>query len=294
MPKVSFQATRLTASDVRLAQAFVAAQSGYQDDVQRQLTYLEEFMKQNSWLKIERYSRNDIWTYLAAQWCNSGRTMASALTMVTNFVTFRVCPWNIEQSRARVREQGVLNGLRRYARIVHVQERRFLRVVHVLPLPYVERSPPAAQRDAEYQAIWCLVCVTGNRPHDVMLARILSVNMTQVTIMWPTRKVKFGVTETYDFSWTSVPPVWVLRRWRRQKDEPWQFRSADNMAACLNTWLRRKGSRLTSSSPRERLDRHLRQLVEKGLMSQTRYELLLDHKYATAVGHYNSATVVNS
>lgn len=292
MPKVRFFGQKVTQTDLDLAKAFEKSCSRYREDVLRQLDQLQSFMDANKDISEELYKRDYVWSVFAAQWRNSGRRMSTASAIVDNFITFRVNPWNIDDARTRVREYGMLNGLKRYARKVLLAERSFVRVIHESPLPYVAEARPKDGREREYQCMWCLICVTGNRPHDVMLAEISAINTTGVIVHWTTRKVTSGVNETYEFAWTQTPPEWVLQRWSELSAKPWLFKSASNMAASVNMWLKGKGSTLTSSSPRERLDRHLRELVEKRGMTQQRYEILLDHKYTTAVGHYNSAKTV--
>ena len=249
-------------------------------------------MEANAWLMPTTHTRNYVWSMFAAQWKHTGRTESTVISMIDNFVRFRVDPWKIDEARDRVGEYALLNGLRRHARMVLPEERVFVRAICRYPLPWVESERPDDHRESEYQSMWALLCITGNRPHDVFLAIIRQVGREGVTVHWVSRKVHSGVTETYSFRWCAQPPPWILNRWRVLTDHPWRFDSADNMASNINAWLQRKGSQLSSSSPRERLDRDLREAVERGEISQARYELLVDHKYSTALAHYNAAPIV--
>ena len=88
-------------------------------------------------------------------------------------------------------------------------------------------------------------------------------------------------------------PVLRLRireRWNALHSRPWWPRSKPrNMASLVNTWLRRThDSKLSSTSPRERLDHHLRRLVATNQMNETMYTRVIDHKLSTSLDHYSS------
>lgn len=292
--KVQFQGRPAQLRDFQLASVLEATQSRYGQDVRRQLDQLESLMNSNPWLTRPEYTRNYVWALFAAQWATSGRAMSTMGTVLENFVRFRVDPWRIEEARERVSEFGILNGIKRYIRNIKPVQRRFKRRVSRQAMPWVESKRPTDDRESEYQCFWALVCVTGNRPHDVFSATVSAITRQSMNVTWITRKVKSGVTENYQYAWSAVPPAWVQNRWRVLSEHPWRFTKAGNMASCLNKWLAGKGSELTSSSPRERLDAELRQRVEAHELTTVRYELLMDHRYETAVMHYNGGLSVQS
>ena len=252
MPKVQFEGRTATLADYRRANEMMASKSRYEEDVQRQLNQLESFMRANPRLQAATHRKSYVWTLFSAQWELSARAVNTAIAMVNNFVTFRVNPWDLDEARDRVSEYGVLNGLRRYARLRLAQDRRFVRNISAKPLPWISEQRPSDHGESEYQCFWALVCVTGNRPHDVYLAEIVDVTNVYVEVKWVSRKVKAGVTERYEFGWTRAPPAWVRCRWRLLGTHQWRFRQARTMAACLNTWLKKKGIKIDLKfTPRE-------------------------------------------
>lgn len=281
MPTVKFMGEKVTGGDVLMADMFAANRSRYTDDVLRQLDHLEGFMKANSFPSDVPRAR--IFGLFSAQWVRLGRNVSTAVKFVDDFVRFGVDPFHIDGARDRVVAMGIGNGLRRYAKS---RGRSFIRKLSKEPLPHVLADEPTDAREQELQAFWCLVCITGNRPANVARSAVTETHESYVRVRWNVRKVHSNVLMKYKYAWTATPPQWVLNRWRTLGERPWPFRKPDNVASALNRWLERKGSTLTSSSPRERLDWYLRDQVEQGLMLGALYTRIIDHDYETGLGSY--------
>lgn len=281
MPRVGFIGVKVTPADRLRAAELTGAASAYADRVLQDMNYLEEFMAANNF--PDDTTEGDILRLFFAQWLNSGRAASTASVMMTAFKKFHVNPRRVGEARVRVERFRLTNGLDRLAREAGRTFQRRL----ISGLPAVQATPPADLREQERQAFWALVCVTGGRPDNVLRIRDVSILADGIQVSWGLRKVQSNATCLYPFAWSSRPPSWILTRWSRLRGVPWPFPEPRGIAAAVNGWLRQWSlTGVTSSSPRETLDRTLQNLVEAGDMSREVYERVMDHSLETALDHY--------
>ena len=285
MPKAAFLGSRVTAEDRALAAVIRTHRSGHCDNVSRYLRQLESFMQNNHFRRS--VSNGEIFELFATQWVRKKRAPATIQNVVSTLERFRVDPRNLAPTRDRIAREAFRNGLKRYATS---QGRKFIRRISTKPMPYVSTRRPACLKESEAQAFWALLCATGNRPDNVYRARAVIATSLYVEVCWGLRKVNNNVYIRYDYKWSATPPEWIQKRWNDLYARPWWPRSKPrNIASLINTWLRKThNSKLSSTSPRERLDHHLRGLVAANLMNEAVYTRIIDHKLTTSLDHYAS------
>lgn len=248
----------------------------------RRIDQLEGFVQQNA-SELRQLDKCEIYALFAGQFLNSNRAESTLHELLNEIRTFGVDPWNTEPARERVRLARLIAAIR--------QERLnrgriFVRKVSVEPLPHVTQSPPDSKTEQYRMAYWALICVTGNRAYHLTLIRDLKVHDDRVEVHWGRRKVRSNVNCVYPFEWTARPPEWILDIWRRPMPI-WPWPTESNMASAVRAWLLRWKSSLTASSPREKLDKRLIQLVMEGKLHPAVYETLIDHTMETHVSSYN-------
>ena len=274
--------SKVTEEDLAIADTMLAQRSGHVDNIWRYVEGLESFMWENEF--EASYSRAKILYVFAAQWVRKKLSPVTIENVTATLSKYRVDPHNLDDIRERLTEEAWRNGLKRFAR---AHGPTFTRRLSQDPLPHISPERPECPREQEHQAFWALLCVTGNRPDNVYRARALIATSDFVEVSWGVRKVNDNVAIIYEFSWTARPPAWIVERWNRIPQDPWWPSSQPhNIASRVNSWLKRHGSPLSSSSPRERLDRFLRRRVEAGRMNETLYTRVIDHKYATGLDNY--------
>jgi hypothetical protein len=273
--------------DRKRAAELTSMASGFADKVCLNLDHLESFVRANHFSPDTPLQ--EVWALFAGQWLNSGRAASSLNVMMDDFKKFRVSPFDIGAARERLEQFRVRNAI---ARLASQRGRTRNRAIHVDPLPGVPATAPSVAKERERLAFWALVCVTGNRAANVLVARRVVPEEHGVRVEWGVRKVRGSSTVTYLYEWSGRPPAWVLQRWTALERIRWPFPNGHTMAAALNSWLVKWKIPLTSSSPRERLNHRLRKLVRDGVLVREDYVRLIDHEYATGVDHYSTGVIV--
>ena len=291
--RVKFVGVKRSASDVARGETVTKeAVSPYAETILRDLGRLEAFVTANGYER-EKTPPSEVWRDFVGQWLNAGLRAGSMLTMMKSFRSFHVDVYNIERTREAVRTWSVTNGLQRLA---DAEKKIYERELTTVPLPGVSAEPPTDAKEQERMAFWALLCETGNRAADCLRAGGIEVFEDHVRVEWGVRKVRGKTKAAYPFAWTEKPPQWILKRWTALKEKPWCFPQPETIAAAVNGWLKRwdirnDEARITSSSPRERLDRTLRLEVNAGNISEKVYERVIDHKYETGLDHYGGGTL---
>jgi integrase len=288
MPTVGFVGVKVTSEDRAMAARIHAEASDHSKKATREILQLKSFMDANTF-SADRNPKHEILLLFAAQFLNSGRAGSTLNGLLDDLVKFQVDPFDIEPAIERVRMFHVRNAVQRIAK---TEKRRFERTpLDAYNLPDEE---PSDLKEAERWAFWALLMVTGNRPNNVLRVRTLDVEEggRGVAVHWGMRKVHSNTRVRYSFSWTVVPPTWVLDRWRRLTQQPWAFTSPTSIASSVNKWLDRWGiGHFTSTSPRGALDDVLRQFVVDKVINETVYERIIDHKLSTGFDHYSAGAI---
>jgi hypothetical protein len=281
MPRVGFIGIPLSEEDRRNAKRIQEDASDTADKVLREIDQFESFLESNP-----EVPKDQAVLMFGAQWLSSGRKANSLHSILQDFQTFGVFPGRLNEARDRVEVFRTRNGVKRMA------ASRGVDLVRKIPPPHRSTIPaeePGCPEDADRFAFWCLLCVTGNRAANVLVARKVVADSKGVTVSWGVRKIRSDVTARCLYDWTEVPHLWIIRRWNRLVAVPWPFPSAKNIASAVCKWLKRWGLDLTSTAPREALDRVLLERYKKQELLAEEFEILMDHSVSTGLTHYRRA-----
>ena len=143
-------------------------------------------------------------------------------------------------------------------------------------------------RDQEYQCLWYILVATGMRPCHSLTASF-KFNTTALLVTYNGRKSEKEARRraiSHPFFWSAPPPPYVRKILVDAGGKLPPIGTENNIAACMNSWLKKRQLEMTSSLPRVRMDNHLRDQVEAGTLTERMYEVVMDHTLDTSDHHY--------
>ena len=220
------------------------------------------------------------------RWGNRGGTVVSCLEALKGLPVSS----GMTACRARLHELSILKGIE----ICKAKREPVYKHKPLVSTGTLQRlvadDPHKPRKDVDLRAFWYLCVATGNRPGDIAKARLKKVTRSHLHIRWNGRKRdQHGKQKdmVYPMAWTFPPSKEVAKRLGRLSQEPTVRRKAEaNHAACLNSWLKRRGKTWTSGCARVHLANRLIPEVEAGRLHQSRYELMLNHSFKVALATY--------
>lgn len=142
-----------------------------------------------------------------------------------------------------------------------------------------------------WRVFWWLLCVTGGRPANLTRSPVI---LKESELLWYPRNLKANggttavsaIPRSFPLGWSFQPPRDVRAYLLRKRRAP-NFKSK-TAASCCNSWLQRVGlkKKVTSTSPRVRLDNVLRIRVLCDLMSKDDFVFLMNHSWETSTKYY--------
>lgn len=289
----SFTPRALSAADLQRADLMLKNAPRTTDKKLHEIDLLERFLEVNP--SIRAKPLGEVLLLFAAQWQVDNFAGTTASVMCSNLRTVVRDVNDLDAAR-----QEVESGRFKAAVSKNVTEiRRRPRVISELPYPGVAEADPRiadpseeGQRESDRMAFWALMCVTGNRPADVMKAKVMEVSGDAIKVQWGTRKGgRPPVAIRYMYEWGGeAPKRWVMRRWRTLAAIPWCHGISRNIASCIPKWLARWGHPLLDpTGPREKLSTKLRGDVLRSECEESAFELIMDHSMKTSLTSYSNA-----
>lgn|GEM_PF-5933599 len=158
-------------------------------------------------------------------------------------------------------------------------------------LRHVYSTPTTSVHELKYQLMWYLLTVTGQRAGNLADATFQSIDGGLRVHFNEGRKndaqkARSGIIFLYE--WTESPPAHLIVVMQGVFKCP-QVGTKANIAANINSWLRKMGHPFTSGCPRVHLDNVLRRLHELNLMTTEQFEHIMDHNLSTSDKHYYEA-----
>ena len=163
-------------------------------------------------------------------------------------------------------------------------------LIPLVELRKVYESPMDDPKDVDYQLLWFLLVISGQRVGN-LLGATFSLERDGIRIIFregrknDLQALRAGVL--YLFAWTEEPPLFLQEKMHGTFRCP-NLGTKTNIAGNLNSWLRRNGYEYTSGVPRVHLDNILRRLHDASLLSTESFCRLMDHNLSTSDKHYRA------
>lgn len=142
-------------------------------------------------------------------------------------------------------------------------------------------------RMVAFMTAWWILLVCGCRPCELH-AMTLTLTRVSADITFHGRKndQSSGCKPfKFLFIWSLPPAPWVRTYLEAHGSVP-PIGNHQNVASCINTWVKEQGQSFTSTSPRIRMDNILRDLVDVGTMPVHVYEALIGHTIKVSDANY--------
>lgn len=283
MPRVGFIGERITEEDRAQARRIRAAASGYTKNCKRYIEQLASFMAANDGLpNVDGVEALELFY---GQYLRKGRSERTLKTVKETLGAFGVRPHDLSAARQRMREYDLGNGV---GRLAAAGKKIFQRKALASALEGVCAIRPNNDLEAWRRAFWAMITVTGNRPEAVANATIIRADDEGLKVHWNVRKVRSDVDAFHQYAWSGKPPRWVIREWNSRvgRAKAWEFSNSSNAASAVNGWLERWKITGSSTSPRAMVDRKLRDLLRRNIITRDEYEVIIDHTEAVSLRHY--------
>lgn len=300
MPRIAVVRGPVTDEDEAMFQKILDSASSYTEQAYRILKCLEAFLESNQGRFAVRRTPPEVQMSLFhAQALAQGHAVRTVQTTQSICKAFGMRPGNMEAAGASIARKRFASGLDRMAaNAPFIREKCYPGTKELLRLCHPENDPrgPADETGRLMRAFWFMLIVTGARPDNLRNAPF-DLNERGVYLYWGQRKIRAGARSCtlYPFLWTASPPtaeIWSTLQ--SVKVSGWGYISTvSQIAPAVIRWIERMpritttdAGHWTSTTPRDNLVRCLLWLVAGGVMSESRYEWLLDHKIQTARQYY--------
>lgn len=300
MSRRLFFVTSLTPEDVEWSEKILKSASSYTTQAMRLWNNVAGFLELNRAWFLQHETSDEMKMCLffgqALSQRMSARTVKGFHAMCKRF---GITPSTLAEARIHILRQQITSGLERLAvetpfkrTKVYPGTEALLRMCN----PADGHGGHGSESRRLYRAFWFLLIVTGARPANLRKAPI-SLTDQGVIVYWKGRKVRDGERSQtlYPYRWTAKPPnPEVLSTLQEVVLDGWGLlKEAEQPASYINGWLRRFPDTTeeaighwTSTTPRDNLVSILQEYVTDGVMTERRYEWLLDHTVHVGMQHY--------